>query len=111
MRMCTRKRVFTNSFYCCFLLLIGSAAFAQNGYIKGSVNDSSGNPVANANIMLKNTMIGTATNEFGNYSLRKIKPGNYTIVFSSINFKTKTKVISINPNDTLIENFIVNTTD
>jgi Fe(3+) dicitrate transport protein len=110
MSMCTGKRFFTNSF-CCFLLLIASTAFAQNGYIKGIVEDSSGNPIANANIMLKNTTIGTSTNEFGNYNLKRIKPGAYTIVFSSINFKTKSKTISINSNDTLIEDFIVSTTD
>ncbi len=75
-----------------FLLLIcllaGSALFAQNTVIQGIVLDENNNPIADVNINVTGTTMGTSTDETGFYSLSIPANKKITIVFSSISFKS-----------------------
>ena len=83
-------------------LLIFSIAFsiisiAQNQYtISGYIQDSaSGENLIGVSIYDQNTYKGTASNQYGFYSLT-IEEGNYTIIYSFIGYKSITKNINLN---------------
>lgn len=60
------------------------------GLIKGVVTDSSsGEPLPGANVLIKGTSIGAATNLKGEFTLPKILPGTYTIKITYIGYKDK----------------------
>ena len=65
-----------------FLLLI--SGYAQKRTITGTVTDEKGNPIANASVQIKGTVIGTTTNADGTYSI-SVPPNGKTLVFSSVN--------------------------
>ncbi len=80
------------------LLLTSQTILAQNT-ISGKVLSQSGEPLTGANIIVKNTTIGTASNGDGNYSLQKLKNGEYVIRVSFFGYETQEKPIVINDND------------
>ena len=68
------------------------------GIIKGIVRDSStGEPLPGANVMIKGTSLGAATDMKGEFILPKILPGNYTLVVTYIGFKTKELPVRVEP--------------
>jgi len=68
------------------------------GQIKGVVMDSTnGEPLPGANVFIKGTSIGAATNLKGEFVLPKIPPGNYTLVITYIGFKTRQFEIRVEP--------------
>jgi hypothetical protein len=88
---------YASSFVAFALLLpffITPPAFSQavSGNIFGTVLDSSGAAVPQANVALKNTVSGTstktATNETGNYSANDLAPGTYDITVDKTGFST-----------------------
>ncbi len=62
-----------------FGLLISMLA-QETGTLKGTVTDEQGDPVPYANIFIKGTIIGTQSNENGEYEIKDILPGSYTIM-------------------------------
>ena len=70
----------------CLLLFYTLSNFAQ---IKGTVTDDKGNPLPSVSIFIENTYTGTTSNDKGQYELRVKNPGEYTIVFQYLGFKTK----------------------
>ena len=49
--------------------------YSQGGTISGMVQDDKGKSLAGANVILKNTVLGTATDDQGYYIIRKIPVG------------------------------------
>lgn len=80
------------------MLLTSQTILAQNT-ISGQVLSQSGEPLTGANIVVKNTTIGTASNGDGNYSLPKLKNGGYTIRVSFFGYQTMEKQVVVNGND------------
>ena len=72
-----------------FFLLFTIISVAQDKYtISGYVQDeSSGENLIGVSIYDKETFKGTASNQYGFYSLT-IEEGDYAIIFSFIGFKT-----------------------
>ena len=81
------------------------SAHAQTGTISGKIKDNSGNPVANANVRLERTSLGGTSDESGNYSIRKIPIGSYTVLFSAIGFEPITHFAEVKPNRATEVNF------
>ncbi|MES2748356.1 MAG: DUF5686 and carboxypeptidase regulatory-like domain-containing protein [Bacteroidota bacterium] len=73
-------------------LLLSISLFAQ---IKGSIKDDKGNPIAFANIYVKDTYISTTSNDQGKFELNVKKAGNYTILFQYLGYKTHKEVMNI----------------
>ncbi len=76
------KKIFTILFVLTFTCLLK----AQTGEIYGKVTDNNNRPLIGVNILIEGTVLGTATNSSGEYSLRNLKPGNYRLSFSMIGF-------------------------
>ena len=74
------------------LVSISVSSFAQ---LKGTVTDSKGNPIAFANIYVKDTYISTSTNDKGNYTLNIKSTGNYTVLFQYLGYKTNKQAVSV----------------
>ncbi len=70
----------------CLAFCVSFVGLAQTT-IKGKVTDSNGNAIPFASVILKNTSIGSTTNEKGNYSLEISDPTG-TLEFSSIGYIT-----------------------
>jgi iron complex outermembrane receptor protein len=77
------------------MLFAGLASNAQNGTIKGKVTDMDGTALAYANVVLLNTTNVTATDEFGVFEFKNLKPNIYKINITAIGYASKVKVINL----------------
>ncbi len=90
--------------FCVLLLTFGLVSgFAQTGAISGKVIDElSGEELFGATIRIKNSdpIIGASSGFSGEYQIRNVKPGKYTVVFSFVSYNTTeiTDVI-VKPNE------------
>ncbi|KOY51246.1 TonB-dependent receptor [Polaribacter dokdonensis] len=79
------------------LLLISQVGIGQS--IKGKITSKNGDAIPFANIFLKNTKLGTNSTEDGSYELNYKLKGKYTLVVSSIGFKTLTYNLVLESNN------------
>ena len=77
-------------------------SFAQTFSISGKVVDENSKPVSGVNIIISNSNFGTATDENGNYEIKNLPPGSYSVEFSAVGFQ---KIIKQN---ILIQNKSIN---
>jgi len=86
--------------YYLFLIIFffASNIFSQSFIINGKVTDEKGNPLVGANILLQGTVIGSASNQNGEFILRKLKRKFYLLIVSMIGYEKKT--IKIEPDET-----------
>ncbi|HSK13938.1 MAG TPA: SusC/RagA family TonB-linked outer membrane protein, partial [Phnomibacter sp.] len=94
-----RKNYWPSEKYLGFFLLMGMllcTLWLQGQVtISGKVTDTKGDPVAGASVTVRNTNIGTATNDDGTYTLRTdLKAGEIFLVFSSVGLKTENRRIT-----------------
>lgn len=70
------------------LFVFAGQALAQDKEVTGTVMDSRGEPLSNANILVKGTRVGTSTDGAGKF--RILVPNNAkTLVISSVNFSSR----------------------
>ncbi|KJD36405.1 TonB-dependent receptor [Tamlana sedimentorum] len=72
--------------------------------VKGKIT-SKNEALPYVNVYLKGTTKGNASNEFGDYQIKNIKEGNYTIVASFTGYKSVEKQIFIKNNEVLTVHF------
>lgn len=79
------------------LLFISSlqVIFAQSGIIKGKVSTSDGKAAEFVNVILKGTSKGTTADAEGNYAIKNIKEGSYTVQATFVGLKTASKKVTI----------------
>jgi TonB-dependent receptor len=79
------------------LLLISFSAFAQSskGVISGSVIDDTGSVLKGARVELLPIGIATHANSQGEFNLRDIAPGQYTLTTTYVGFKTSNKEVDV----------------
>ncbi len=86
-------------YFILIILFISTNLLAQNGTIFGKITDNNGLPLIGANILVENTLLGTATDANGNYRIENVPNGNYRIIVSVISYKKLTsKLLKINDN-------------
>jgi TonB-dependent receptor len=89
------------------LLLGASSAMAQYEYgqIHGVVKDAtSGEQLIGANVFLKGTGLGTATDLKGAYAIRTVPPGPYTLVVRYIGYKSQEIAVDVKSDANLERN-------
>ncbi|MDX2304167.1 MAG: DUF5686 and carboxypeptidase regulatory-like domain-containing protein [Microscillaceae bacterium] len=84
------------------ILFVLTSLFTQAAIIKGRITDTHGNALAFANLIVKNTTIGTTSNEDGYYSL-DLAPGKYELIFQYIGFRKKSVEVDLSYEDILID--------
>ena len=70
-------------------MLISSFALAQGTSVSGKITDSTGEPLAGVNIVVKGQVIGTISDIDGNYNLSIKTPPPITLVISMVGFTTQ----------------------
>ena len=88
-----------------FVLLLSFNSFAQLASISGHISTETKEPLPGASITLEGTVRGVQTNAKGQYILKGLKPGQYTIKVSFVGYKTQLQDISIKEGDQLEANF------
>lgn len=80
-----------------FGILIFSAlvAHAQTGSISGTIVSGGNQPVEFANVTLKGTSLGGATDQQGKFNIDNVPVGDYTMIVSSIGYTTTTRSITV----------------
>lgn len=85
---------------------ISTHVLAAGTSIKGNVKDAkTGDPLFSANVMLLGTSIGAATDMNGNYEIRNVPPGTYTIRASYLGYNELKIQIKISRGETVEKNF------
>ncbi len=74
-----------------FLIALSANLFSQN--ITGIVTNQNGDPLIGANVIIKETFKGTATNPKGEFKFTKVKPDSYTFIISYLGYQTIEKEI------------------
>ena len=69
------------------ILLVILGFFSLSAQVRGTVQDSEGNPLVGASIVIKGTTTGATTDFDGNYSIEV--PNNATLVFSYTGYASK----------------------
>ncbi|MEO8821312.1 MAG: SusC/RagA family TonB-linked outer membrane protein [Ginsengibacter sp.] len=91
------KKLTLQLLLCSFFSMCSMMVFAQQRNITGTVKDNSGNPVANASVLVKGTAKGVATNANGQFDI-SVKNDAAVLVISSVNYETKTVPVGQNSN-------------
>lgn len=80
-----------NKFVAVFLFFY----FTVGAQVRGKITDIQNKPLATVSVFLEKSITGTTTNDNGNYVLELKKPGNYTLVFQMLGYKTTKKLVTI----------------
>lgn len=85
------KKVFMKYFLILILTFFNIGLFAQGkGSISGVVRDeSTGEAIIGANVLIENTFIGAATDLYGKFSLKDLEVGAYNLKISHIAYQTR----------------------
>lgn len=85
-----RMRYFLHIAICTFLLVNISGAMAQTFLLSGKITEAGTNKsVIGASVRVKNTNLGTSTNDNGEFTIQVSKNNKTTIVVSQVGFQTK----------------------
>ncbi len=82
----------------CFLtifLFLVIPLLAEGGIIKGQILDGKSNPLEAANVYLRGTVMGAATNDQGNFEIINAPAGNFILTISMIGFQLHEIPISV----------------
>lgn len=70
----------------------------ETGTIEGIVFDpQTGERLLGANVIIRGTTIGAATNMEGEFRLERVPPGNYTVIASYIGYRTMHQDVTVDP--------------
>jgi len=91
------------------LLTFASNAQAQskNGSVSGSIKTSDGSPAPYVSVGLKNTGKITQTDDKGNFVIKNVAPGNYTLKVSAIGVSAQQKTIQVIADQTVNADFSI----
>lgn len=96
-----------------FFLAFSGYAYSQRGTIKGKILDAqTDEPLIGASVLIKGTTNGAAADLDGNYIIRNVDAGTYTLIASYVAYQseTKTGVVVVRNNETTVD-FLLSTDD
>ena len=80
------------------VLVLPAMLFAQQGSVTGTITDeSTGDAIVGANVVLQGTSMGAAANTMGVYTISNVPLGDYTLVVTAIGYSKATAELSISP--------------
>lgn len=80
----------------------GSSGSALSGRV---LDGSTGLPIENANVFLAQTVLGTSTDEQGNFRITRIPPGTYRVVVSRVGYQMQTQSLTIGQSESFWREF------
>ncbi|PSQ95000.1 MAG: hypothetical protein BRD53_04710 [Bacteroidetes bacterium SW_7_64_58] len=79
------------------LLATGVAFAQQTATLTGSVEDTNGNPLPGANVVLEDTDFGTAAGPDGSYTIDDIEPGTYDVRVTFVGYEPIEQEVTLEP--------------
>ena len=73
----------------------------EAGNLKGKITTADEQPAAYVSVLIKNSTIGTITDENGNFEFRKIKPGQYILYISLLGYSDQEIEVTLKQNETV----------
>ncbi|CAM4254661.1 TonB-dependent receptor [Zobellia roscoffensis] len=83
---------------CLTLLLLSQFSFSQSATVRGTVTDNNNAPLMGVNVLIKNTLKGTQTNDQGAFEINSLSNGDYVLSLSYMGFKTQEVKFSVTDN-------------
>lgn len=83
------------------LLFCGQLTMFAQYAVRGTVKDEKGNALIGANVVVDGTNYGVTTNLKGEFLLKSLQPGDYTIHFSYLGFEPLQKPVSVKADMTI----------
>lgn len=77
----------------------------QSGTVRGRITNSDGSVAPMVTVKLKNTQFGAVTNEDGEYQIKRVPVGNYTIIVTAVGLYPKEKQIKVSAKGTVVADF------
>ncbi|MFM8959695.1 MAG: carboxypeptidase-like regulatory domain-containing protein, partial [Bacteroidota bacterium] len=88
------------------MLFLPCVSLGQNsGSISGRIVDKSNQPIVGANVTVKGSSTGSATDLNGNYSIGNLRPGNVTLDVSYLGYKTQSISLTVRSSGVTTANF------
>src|SRR5690242_200057 len=87
--------------------ITASRAEAPGGTISGTVKSSDGQPAAFVNVSLVEINRGTISGEQGEYILKNIKEGQYTVKVSFVGLKEQRQTVTVRSGKMTVADFVV----
>ncbi len=88
-----------------FFLMILPILFGFYGYcqfsVSGKVYDENNQPLMSATVLVENTFAGTYTNNSGEFTLKNLKKGTYSIQVKFLGYESQEKKIELQKDETL----------
>jgi TonB-dependent starch-binding outer membrane protein SusC len=77
-------------------LMLSIMAFAQSGSISGKIVDEHNQPLPGATVTINGTTNGAAADADGNYVIKNIKTGSYTLTAKFVGYEPGVKTVTVN---------------
>lgn len=77
----------------------------QGGIIKGKITAKDGDNIQFVNITVKDSKLGAITNEDGEYVIKNLKAGVYTLVVKFVGMKTQERPVEVRNDNVVIADF------
>jgi len=74
---------------------------SELGNLKGKITTADDQPAGYVSVLIKNSTIGTTTDENGNFEIRKIKPGSYILYVSLLGFSDQEIGVTLRQSQTV----------
>lgn len=82
-------------------LTLSQLSFSQaTGNIQGNVINKNGHALSDVNVNIPGTNLGAETNRKGEFTMRHVPSGNYTLKISYVGYATKELAVSVQPGQT-----------
>ncbi len=94
--------IFKFMFLLFFVFGLSLVQAQESGKIQGKITDkNSGDPLPGANVFLEGTSLGAATSVDGEFTIRQIQPGNYSMIIRYVGYLEKKMPITVNAGSTM----------
>ncbi|HTF22197.1 MAG TPA: TonB-dependent receptor [Chryseolinea sp.] len=94
--------------YALLLLTWAINVSAQStGSISGIIKTSDGNPAEFVNVKLEGTSKGAVAGKKGNYEIKNVTPGGYTLVISFVGIETQKQTIAVESGQNTTADFVI----
>lgn len=80
----------------------------QYGAVRGRITTADGSVAPYVSVVLKGTNFGAISNEDGEYQIKRVPAGQYTIVVSAVGLYPKEKEVHVGPKQTVVADFSLN---
>lgn len=104
---CPKQAVFFSFVFLFLISLNNLSAQSATATIQGKIVDQEGKGIPFVDVMLKNTSIGTISDENGSYSINRIPADSYVIEASSVGFEPYKDLIKLDEGDVMHLNLTI----